>query len=327
MLQEHELTLRPADPRDARSLVAEQILRVGPPAIFLADEIVERHLHVLEEDFVDLVIFVERDDRTHGDARRLHVDQEERDALLLFRGRIGAHEAEHHVGVLAERRPGLLAVDDVVIALAIGARSERREIGAGAGFRVSLAPPVGAVEDARQIVGLLRVAAVFHQHGRDHRYPERQHAGRSDARAFFVPDVALGGVPARAAIFRRPRDHRPAARAEQLVPARVVVAVQTFVFEDLVTQRVRQVGFEPGADVGAKCVVGGGIVQVHARCLQSHAWPASATRERHRNRTYCSGSFSAAGTGSGITSIPSSSKACASSGVVTPRMLRAGASL
>jgi hypothetical protein len=39
---------------------------------------------------------------------------------------------------------------------------------------------------------------------------------------------------------------------------------------------------------------------------------------------HCSGSLSAAGIGSGITSMPSSAKDCASSGVVTPRMLRAG---
>ena len=43
--------------------------------------------------------------------------------------RIGAHQAEDPVGVLRQRRPGLLAVDDVVVAVALGrvfseARSE-----------------------------------------------------------------------------------------------------------------------------------------------------------------------------------------------------------
>jgi hypothetical protein len=42
----------------------------------------------------------------HGDARRLHVDQQERNALLLLGLGVGAHQAEDHVGVLAQRGPG-----------------------------------------------------------------------------------------------------------------------------------------------------------------------------------------------------------------------------
>jgi hypothetical protein len=72
-----------ADAGDAGALVAEQELGVGPALVLLADEVLRRHLDVLEPDFVDLVLAVVHDDRAHGDARRLHVDEQEGDALLL----------------------------------------------------------------------------------------------------------------------------------------------------------------------------------------------------------------------------------------------------
>ena len=65
-------------------------------------------------------------------------------------------------------------------------------------------------------------------------------------------------------------DARPvAALAEQLVPVRVIVAIEAFMVQYLVAQGVRQVGVEPGANLGAQSVVSGGIVQVHAQCLLS----------------------------------------------------------
>ena len=52
---------------------------------------------------------------------RLHVDQQEADARLRLGVGIGADQEEAPVGVLGQRRPGLLAVDDVVF-LAVVAR-------------------------------------------------------------------------------------------------------------------------------------------------------------------------------------------------------------
>ena len=73
---------------------------------------------VVEEDLVDLVAAVDHLDGPHGDARRRHVDEQERDArLLLRRVGVGADQGEDPVAVLAERRPGLLAVDDVLVAV------------------------------------------------------------------------------------------------------------------------------------------------------------------------------------------------------------------
>ena len=58
-----------------------------------------------------------------------------------------------------ERGPGLLAVDDVVVAVAHGRGLQRREIGAGAGLREALAPPVVERRHARQEALLLLLGA------------------------------------------------------------------------------------------------------------------------------------------------------------------------
>src|SRR6202008_3037603 len=105
-----------------------------------------------------LVAAVDGLDRPHRDAGRLYVDQEERDAFLLLRARVRAREAEDPVGVLRAGRPGLLSVDDVVVALALRAGLERGEIRARARLGEALAPPVVDVADARQVAVLLRLA-------------------------------------------------------------------------------------------------------------------------------------------------------------------------
>src|SRR3546814_18436518 len=68
------------------------------------------------------------DDRANGDPRRFHVDQKEADAFLLLRILVGADEEESPVGMLRQRRPGLLPVDDIVVAVAHGRRAQDGKI-------------------------------------------------------------------------------------------------------------------------------------------------------------------------------------------------------
>ena len=53
---------------------------------------------------------------------------------------IGAHEAQAPVGVLRARRPHLLAVDDELVAVELGAGREAREVAARAGLAHAEAP-------------------------------------------------------------------------------------------------------------------------------------------------------------------------------------------
>jgi hypothetical protein len=55
---------------------------------------------------------------------------------------IGAGGEPAPVGEVSAGGPDLLAVDDVVVAVARGAGSEGGEVGAGAGFGIEGAPPV-----------------------------------------------------------------------------------------------------------------------------------------------------------------------------------------
>ena len=82
---------------------------------------------------------------------RAHVDDEVGDALLRRRVGIGAREQDAEVRDVRERRPDLLPVHDVLLAVARRARVvQRREVAARVGLAEQLAPDLGAVEDAGQ---------------------------------------------------------------------------------------------------------------------------------------------------------------------------------
>ena len=117
-----------AEPRDSGALMTEEILGVGPAIVFLAHEIIHGHLDVFEPDFVDFGAAIERANGPHGDPGLAHVEQHHRDAPLGLGLGIRAHQAEHPVGMLRHGRPGLLAIDDVVIPDALRTGVERGQI-------------------------------------------------------------------------------------------------------------------------------------------------------------------------------------------------------
>jgi hypothetical protein len=165
--------------------------------------------------------------------------------------------------VMPERGPGLLAVDDVDLAAALGAGLQRGEVGAGTRLAVALAPPDLAAGDARQEALLLLAIAKRHDDRGHHHGPERHHPGRAGQRAFLFEQVALHGVPARAAKFHRPVPAQPALGAQDLRPALQVVAAQVQGVVHLVREVLGQVLGHPLADVGAERQFLGREVQVH----------------------------------------------------------------
>ena len=118
------------------------------------------HAHVVEEDLVELGVAGDLLERLHRDAGRVHVEQEVGDALVLGRVGIGAGQQHHPVGDVGERRPHLLAVDHVVLAVLHRARLQRRQVGAGVGLGVALAPDLLAGEHLGGIALLLLFGAV-----------------------------------------------------------------------------------------------------------------------------------------------------------------------
>jgi hypothetical protein len=159
---------------------------------------------------------------SHRDARRLHVHEQEADALVLGRARIGPHEQEAPVRDVAHARPDLLAVHDVVIAVSHRAGLEVREVGARVGLGEALAPHLVGGEDVPQMALLLLRRAVLHQGGAEHRDAAAIHdLRRLGASHLLIKDHHLGEARASAAELGRPVHadvaglvHRPLPRAQ-----------------------------------------------------------------------------------------------------------------
>ena len=244
----------------------QQELGRRPALVLLEDAVLDRHLDVVEEDVVDLVLAAQGDDRAHGDARRLHVDQQKADAGLRLGLGVGAHQEEAPVGELRERGPGLLAVDDIVVALAHGAGAQVGEVGAGARLGVALAPPDVAIIGRRQELGLLLGRAERIDHRRDHVDAERQNRDGVGAGLLFRPDVLLRRGPARPAQLLGPARRDPALLGQDLVPGEIVVLAPGVLALALLVQVGGIVVGDEAADLVAEGDVLGGKVEVHG-CL------------------------------------------------------------
>src|SRR5690606_14552822 len=204
LLQVAQGRLGGADAGQAGTLVGQQVLGAGPALVLFTDQVFHRYAYVIEEHFVDFMVAVQSDDRAHGDTWGRHVDQQEGDAALLLGFRVGTHQTEDHVGVLAQSGPGLLTVDDVVVAIAHGAGLQRGEVGTGAWLGVALAPPVLTGQDAWQVLLLLCFGTELDDHRSDHGDAEGNGARRAGGRGFFIKDVFLYRAPVGAAVLDRP---------------------------------------------------------------------------------------------------------------------------
>src|SRR5207249_2304516 len=135
----HELVEGDRVARDApegvrAALEAERGLRDLPPLVQATDEIAPVGAGVGHEDLGEERGAGDLPERADLDARLAHVEEEARDALVLGRLRVGAGEQDSPVGDGPARGPDLLAVDDEVVALVLGARLEAREVRAGIGL-------------------------------------------------------------------------------------------------------------------------------------------------------------------------------------------------
>ncbi len=221
-----DAALRRRDAGDAGAFVREEELGAGPALILFIDALVDGDADILEEHLVHFMLAAERDDRAHGDAGRFHVDKEEADAFLLFRILVGADEEEAPVGILRHRRPGLLPVDDIFVAVPNRRGAQAGEIGARTGFRIALTPPILTRQDARQEARFLLGGAEGVDDRADHREAEGHQADAVGARGLLRPDETLRRRPAGAAIFDRPGGRDPSLFVENLVPGEEILLAE-----------------------------------------------------------------------------------------------------
>ena len=198
--------------------MAEQRFGHRPALVDAAHHVLFRNLHVIEEGVAEGRCVTERQHGLDVDAGALEVNQNERDPRLLLRRGVRAHEAEDPVGVLCVRRPGLLSVDDEVVARILGSRPQRREIASGTGLGVPLAPELLGAQDLRKESPLLLIGSKADDQRADHRKTKHGKLRCTGKLHLLVEDEAPGGIPARAAHFLRPMRRNPTLLVENSVP-------------------------------------------------------------------------------------------------------------
>ena len=116
------MTIRHAG--DSGALVRQQELGNSPAHAFLTHQILQRYPHIGEIDLVKVMMAVNRVDRPHLDTRCFHINQQERNPLLLLDRGVGSNQTEHHVRPVGLGRPDLLAIHQIMVFLALGTRLE-----------------------------------------------------------------------------------------------------------------------------------------------------------------------------------------------------------
>ena len=143
--------------------------------------------------------------------RRRHED--DRDALVLRRVWIRTAREPDPVRVVGAGGEHFVAVDDVLVAVAHGTGSQRREVGARARLRVADREVDLAAEDPREERRLLLGAPVAHQR-RPHRVQRHERERRASAVALLEEEVLLERRAPLPSVLLRPPDAEPPVLAE-----------------------------------------------------------------------------------------------------------------
>ena len=184
-------------------------------------------------------------------------------------------EEDSPVAVVRARCPDLLAVDDPLLAVLLGARAQPGEVRARARFGEQLAPDLVAAQHRGQESFLLLGRAPRDDRRAGHRDADREHAGRDVVvRLLFVEDALLPTRPAASARFDRPRDPGPTAFEHDVLPllARgdvlvvgigIAVAGQVGVVRLLTGLAPSRVRVEPGARLVPERRFFGCLFEIH----------------------------------------------------------------
>ena len=231
----------------------QQALGHRPAAVQRADQVFLGHLHIGEEGFAERRGAGDQADRANLDARLMHREDHEGDALVLLGG-VGAHQAEDHVRPLAAGGPDLLAVDQPVIALVLGPGRERGEVGAGARLGEALAPAHLPGDDVGNVLLLLILGAVFQQGRAEHAHAHAaDRVPGADGGHFLIQHPGFLGREAAAAVLGRPGGDAPALFAHPLAPHRHVAGEFGAAGHGprlgfgIMGQRLGEIGFKPFA--------------------------------------------------------------------------------
>ena len=206
----------------------------------------------------------------------LKIDQQERDAFLRLRLRVGAHQEEAPVRVVPFAAPRFLPIDEIVITLALRSGLERDQIRARVRLRESLRPEHIAAQDRRQMSRFLLSAAKRVQHRPEQSQSLPAQIGRVGEMAFPFEDMLPQRTPAGAAVLHRPVRRSPTLLVQRSIPGNEIflerrseapVRTQGHVARQMLAQKLPH--------FTAKCFVFGAEFQVHLfNLVRSPATPA-----------------------------------------------------
>src|SRR5439155_7118191 len=236
------------------------------------------------------------DERPDGDARALHVDQEERDPLVLGRPEVRARDQDAPLGEARVARPDLLAAHVERIAAELGAGPHGGQVGAGVRLREALAPHLLAGQDLREKALLLLLRAVVDERRADERRPHADvdHARRPDARVLLGEEQLLERRRAAAAVLARPVQARPAALVQAALPPAREADLLGRVLRPAEAGRAparRQIGDQPGVYFASEARLGRSECELHrtgARrpmTLDRRAGQRAGTTDREATRS------------------------------------------
>src|SRR5580704_10272663 len=250
----------------------------GPAAADLAEHLVLGDLDVVEEDLGETGLAIELRDRAHGDAGRVHGDEEVRQATVALGIGVGAEDAEAPFGERAATRPCLLSVEDPGVAglAAGGAAAYAGEVAAGVGLGPALTPDLVTGGHRREETLFLRVGAVFEHGGGEQEDAVLADAlGGAGAVVLLLEDEPLEDAQVAAAVLRRPADDGPAVLVHFSFPAAVGLEALFCVKRG---EGVRgDVLVQPGACFGPELLVLGAERQVHGARESSTGPPVAPT--------------------------------------------------
>ena len=209
---------------------------------------------------------------------------------------IGARQQDAVVGIVRARSPDLLAVDDPVVALLLGAGAKPGDIGSPGGFGKQLAPDLFAGGERRQVFSFLLFAGEGH-HGRPaHAVADDEHAAElAESALFLLPDHALDRRRAAAAIFLRPVQAGPAGIGLFLLPGfrdfedvgALELGAAERGFAQILLILLGRIRRDPGPRLAAERGLLRGVVEVHSRVPTPRFVCASGRSARLPNKTGC----------------------------------------
>ena len=182
------------------------------------------------------------DDRLHGNARRIHIHQQEGNAFLLLGVLVRAYQQEAPIGIHGECGPNLLAIHHIGIAIQHCFRTQRRQIRSRIGFGIALAPDMLTGQNLRQEALLLFAGAVIDQERPDHDNAMVIGARAAMAFHFFGEDDLLCRRKPKPTKFTRPAGAEPALLGQLEIPDLVFFPMQALRW---IAQFRRVIGFNP----------------------------------------------------------------------------------